>query len=224
MRRLPILALSLVIAAPVWAADDGLATGQPVHEPSMRNVPGALSYAEGMLFYNNGWYFAARHRFLIAAMYGDKVAQYNLGVIFYQGQGLDRDPVRAWAWFDLAAERGYPHMVVTAADVWDDLDEAERLIALDIRESLAERYGDEIVVPRVAARMERDRQRAIRRTGTVGHVAIDFEGRRVSGREFYAAENWDFRRLIQREVELFERLSRGRVEVGEIEVVEDEGR
>lgn len=215
MRYLPLvlLSLSLSLASPAGAT-----------EPSMEHVPGALAYVQGMRDFNEGRYFSARHRFLIAAMHGDKVAQFNLGVIYYQGHGIERDPPRGWAWFDLAAERGYPQMVETAADVWDELDEAQRQLATRYREQLAEEFADEIVVPRTARIMQRERNRATgSRVGFIGNLTIyQSDGTTRSGEDFYAAGNWDFQNLVRMETEMFQQLARGRVEIGEIEVIEDE--
>lgn len=196
-----------------------------VPAPMMENVPGWQSYQQGMRDYNEGRLFSARHYFLVAARYGDKVAQYNLGVMYFNGQGVPADPVRGWAWFDLAAERGYPQMVETSLDAWDLLDPAQREAATVYRDELAAEFGDAVVVPRVAAMMERVRRNATgSRTGHVsGRLVIyDRSGMSRDGREFYARERWDYREIVRIETQLFEQLARGRVTIGEFEVVPDE--
>lgn len=188
--------------------------------PLLEHVPGFQSYQQGIRDYNEGRLFSARHYFLVAARYGDKVAQYNLGVMYFNGEGIPADRIRGWAWFDLAAERGYPQMVETALDAWDLLDDAQRTQATALRDELEARFGDAVVVPRVAAMMERIRRNP---TGSrTGHVSgtlqiYDRSGMQRSGDEFYAEERWDYREIVRIETQLFEQLARGRVEIGEIE-------
>lgn len=210
-----ILRLAAVIAAlalyPVQAEEPA---------PLLEHVPGFQSYQQGIRDYNEGRLFSARHYFLVAARYGDKVAQYNLGVMYFNGEGMPADRVRGWAWFDLAAERGYPQMVETALDAWSFLDAAEQMQATTYRDELAAEFGDAVVVPRVANMMERARRNP---TGSrTGHVSgmlqiYDRSGMQRSGEEFYAAERWDYREIVRIETQLFEQLARGRVEIGEIE-------
>ena len=42
-----------------------------------------------------------------AADQGDAEAQYNLGVIYNNGEGVPKDDAEAVRWFQLAAEQGY---------------------------------------------------------------------------------------------------------------------
>ena len=45
----------------------------------------------------------------LAAEQGDAVAQYNLGVMYDNGQGVPQDYAEAVKWYRLAAEQGYAH-------------------------------------------------------------------------------------------------------------------
>lgn len=209
-------AVALVLAAAAAVAQEPA--------PLLEHVPGFQSYQQGIRDYNEGRLFSARHYFLVAARYGDKVAQYNLGVMYFNGEGLPPDRVRGWAWFDLAAERGYPQMVETALDAWDLLSEGDREAATAFRAELAEEFGDAVVVPRVARMMERLRRNP---TGSrTGHVSgmlqiYDRSGTQRSGEEFYAEERWDYNEIVRIETQLFEQLARGRVTIGEFEVQDD---
>lgn len=44
-----------------------------------------------------------------AAEYGDAEAQFNLGKMYYKGEGVARDYVQAEIWFTKVAEQGYAH-------------------------------------------------------------------------------------------------------------------
>ena len=46
-------------------------------------------------------------RYLEAAEQGDARAQFNLGVMYGTGEGVPKDPVRAYAWFNLSTAQGY---------------------------------------------------------------------------------------------------------------------
>lgn len=73
-----------------------------------------------------------------AAMQGEPVAQFNLGILYWKGYGVERDPVRAYAWVSLAApalEDGQARQTMASA-----LSDAEREAGL----SLAERLEEEI--------------------------------------------------------------------------------
>lgn len=47
-------------------------------------------------------------KYLVKAQAGDMDAQYNLGIMYYHGEGVDRDHEQALKWFHLAAEQNDP--------------------------------------------------------------------------------------------------------------------
>lgn len=188
------------------------------------HTPGYRLNAEGQRSYDNGFYFDARHKFKEAAWWGDKLAQHNLGVIYYQGDGVDRDPARAWAWFALAAERGYPEFEKVWKAVWHELDEDEQERAQAILAELEPRYSDRVAVDRTARRMERERKRMTgSRTGFIGTLkVIDRSGMTRDGEDFYQAEKWDFRQIVELETKLFRALDSGNVTMRDFEIIEEE--
>ncbi len=189
------------------------------------HTPGFRFLAEGNRFYANGWHFNARHQFRKAAYWADKMAQHNLGVIWYRGDGVERDPARAWAWFELAAERDYPEFVGIANAVRQELEPDQRQRGERIlEEELHPKYGDEVAVPRTTRHMESESRKVVgSRTGFVGNVTVydpaSFGAR--FGEEYFDPAKWDFQRVIQQEKQVFEALARGRVTVGELEFVDD---
>jgi TPR repeat protein len=188
------------------------------------HTPGNRALSEGTRYYENGWYFTARHRFRKAARYADKMAQHNLGVIYYRGDGVERDPARAWAWFELAAERDYPEFVGIANAVWDELPPTQRQRGRAFLDELLPEYADEVAVPRAARRMERDRQYMTgSRVGFVRNLEIYDINSAVprTGEDYYAADKWNLQAVIQQEKDIFEALARARVTIGDLEFVED---
>lgn len=62
---------------------------------------------EGMAAYQSGDYASALAEFKQAAETGDVYAQYNLGVMFALGQGVEKDEDLALKWYRKAAEKGF---------------------------------------------------------------------------------------------------------------------
>lgn len=187
------------------------------------HTPGYPLVQKGTRFYESGFYSSAIRQFERAAHWADKMAQHNLGVMHYLGQGFERDLARAWAWFELAAERGYPEFVNTADAVWAELDEAQRRRARSILEELEPHYGDAVAVPRTHRRMERERRNVTgSRTGSVGRVTVIDGAGTHDGEHYFAEEKWNFRHIIQIESRVFEALARGNVSIGPLNLLDDE--
>jgi len=68
-------------------------------------------------------YFIYRNELVPA---GDKYAQYMVGYMHLTGMGTDEDPVAAYAWYRLAAERGTPEFVAVRDQLKHDLQSEER--------------------------------------------------------------------------------------------------
>lgn len=187
------------------------------------HTPGYRLLAEGSRSHGNGFYSSALAKFERAAYWGDKMAQHNLGAMHYRSDGVDQDRARAWAWFELAAERGYPEFVAVADAVWSGLNDRQRERADRIFEQLRADYGDEVAVPRTQRRMERERRNATgSRTGSVGNLTVIDRTGTHDGEHFFAKDNWDFERVIEREARVFDALARGNVTVGPLELVDDQ--
>ena len=63
-------------------------------------------WEDGMAAYNRGDYVPAMRVFRAMAEQGNAKAQSVLGVMYRHGQGVSRNPVRAFLWFSRAAARG----------------------------------------------------------------------------------------------------------------------
>lgn len=228
--RVAIVALALGFATSGFASELDL----------FDNTPGNKYLEAAQRSYENGYYWMALTNFRRAARRADKLAQHNLGVMHYLGQGVDADPARAWAWFELAAERRYPRFVQIADQVWGELDEAQRRVATDILENeLKDSFGDAYVVERVARQMERDQRRSTgSRLGfaspflnvveSSGNISVNNEtysmtmrnATPVPGTVFYDPTRWDFYGLLELEGILFDAEERGQVTIGELELIE----
>ena len=63
-------------------------------------------WEDGMAAYNRGDYLPAIRLFRPLAEQGNPKAQNVLGVMYRKGEGVTRNPVRAFMWFSFAAKRG----------------------------------------------------------------------------------------------------------------------
>ena len=71
--------------------------------------PALAGMEAGIAAYQRGDYAAARAAWAPLASAGDAEAQYFLGHLHAQGQGVARDPGQALQWFRAAAEQGEPY-------------------------------------------------------------------------------------------------------------------
>jgi len=81
---LPILILTLLLGNPAFSAD----------------------YQKGFTAYESGDYATALREWTPLAEQGDADAQYNLGLMYDEGQGVPQDYKAAVKWYELAAKQG----------------------------------------------------------------------------------------------------------------------
>ncbi|MEE4329953.1 MAG: hypothetical protein V2J10_03745 [Wenzhouxiangella sp.] len=206
------------------------ATAQPEYPgsrayPYHEHTPSAHRMERARRAYRAGWYFSAYHHYLSAARWADKFAQFNVGVMYLRGEGVDFDAGRGWAWIKLSAERGYPDMVRMADDLHAMLDETQRQQARSIYErELLPEYGDAVRIPVTAERMERNRRRATgSRLGSRNFLRIvDSFGRTRDGDEYYDPAKWDFHNIVAYETHTMLNLPVGSVVIGGFETVDDD--
>ena len=67
----------------------------------------AQDFEKGVAAYNSGDYSTAAREFTPLANQGDEVAQYNLGLMYYNGKGVPQDYAEAARLYRLAADQGY---------------------------------------------------------------------------------------------------------------------
>ena len=103
----------------------------------------------GMAKYAHGDYVGAMKDFLYGARYGDKLSQLSIGLMYLNGEGVQKDPVTAFAWVAIAAERKYPQFLATRDQIWAGLDTGQREQAKALVEQLYAQYGDVYAKPRM---------------------------------------------------------------------------
>ncbi len=69
--------------------------------------PPAADFASGVKAYENRDFATAYKDWLEVAQKGNATAQFNLGLLYYEGQGVPQDFGEAAHWFEQAADHGY---------------------------------------------------------------------------------------------------------------------
>lgn len=109
----------------------------------------------GMRAYARGDYRAAIDNFKHAARYADKFSQLALGLMYANGRGVAKDPVRACAWLGLASQAHAPSFIATRDRVCKALTRFQHDQAVAALEKLLPVYGDKVAVRRMAQVLNR---------------------------------------------------------------------
>lgn len=122
-------------------------------------IPGIYYYCVGIRDIAKGNADRARSMLEIAASWGNKQAQFALGMSYYKGdvQALDRG--RGLAWLGLAAERQNPTYVAIFKSAWGQATPEERARGSTLWKSLLPDYGDKRAARRAERRYRNERTR-----------------------------------------------------------------
>lgn len=177
----------------------------------------------GFMALERGAHAQALLHFRRAAEYSDKPSQAMVAELYWSGSGVAQDRALAYAWMDLAAERGYPTFVAYREQYWNALTDAERGRIADVGTPLYARYGDAVAVPRMEHMLRKGRMHY---TGSiVGHVAPRLavwvsspSGGMMSirGDQAYQKRFWAAKEYFAWQDEILDRPLGGIVEVGTV--------
>lgn len=166
--------------------------------------------------------------FMRASRYADKVSQATVAEMLWTGFGVERDRPLAYAWMDLAAERGYEGFTIHRERYWARLDADERKRAVDLGEALYNEYGDVVARPRLASFMRRKlhmtmggRPSVVGRSGSVSARIDNDDMQTFHFHDYYALRLWNESRYTEIQDAQWERISR--VDVGDVERVRPQG-
>jgi len=170
--RLPLLA-ALLIVSPAWAAGSVASASappqersaptasDPAHDPQVERILRAMGNSStqghpdlfgrftGMRCFAAHDYACALKYFKYGAYYADKFSQLAIGLMYDHGQGVPRDPAKAWAWLALSASRGYPEFIATRKRIGARLTPAQRQAGEAELATLEKTYGDSVAMPRM---------------------------------------------------------------------------
>ncbi|MGV8941133.1 MAG: hypothetical protein ACOH1P_06255 [Lysobacter sp.] len=228
-----LLCAALSSWLPVALAADTRPLQDPTEDPLMLSAgflaahPDLQNRLRGLEAYEAGRFEEALKYYRRAAYYADKASQAMVGEMLWNGEGVARDRVLAYAWMDLAAERGYRAFLKFREQYWQALDDAERERALQDGQAVYARYADAAAKPRIAAVLRRGLGQATgSRLGSVGALTITMPGPggvpiTIDGSKFYDPQYWDPKQYAQWHDRVWMNPQVGRVDVGETETLRD---
>lgn len=194
-----LLALALCLPAGEASANrspDQLKSARVLTEGFLRYHPDIKHRLEGLKHLDDGAPDQAYTEFQRAAKYADKVSQAMVAELLWAGAVDGADRARAYAWMDLAAERGYQVFIAKREQYWAALDADERERAIEVGQEIYAEFGDEVAKPRLERVLKRGRLNITgSRVGFVGALEIqvpgpDGEWIRISGEEYYDDKLW----------------------------------
>ena len=176
---------------------------------------------QGLDSLEDGNFKRALQDFRRASRYGDKPSQGVIAEMYWNGQGVEVDRATAYAWMDLAAERGYPVLLAKREQFWAQLTPEERERAVPIGQALYDEYGDDVAKPRLAKVLVRERRRMTgSRVGFVGalDIRIPTPGgmRSVDGSQYYHEKFWNPALYWRWQDYDWKKPGKGSVDVGEV--------
>ena len=133
-----------------------------------------------------------------AARHGDKQSQSILARMHHGGSGAVRDPLLAFAWMAVAAERGDRTYTRLRDSYWRQLDADQQADAKARARVLRAEYGDAAALPRLQQSIRLARHQATgSRLGYAGMLEVtstggnsDARGASLSGADYYDERYW----------------------------------
>lgn len=164
------------IAAPDYGseASAGSLSNGNFNTPESDGRPGVKFFALGVQAFRKGDSRHAIDMYKVAASWAYKPAEYNLGVMYFEGQGVPVDRPLGAAWMVLAAERGDPQYVKARDVMITLLSEADFARTDELWGKLKQTYGDKVALRRAKAQWAwvKTHQTGTRVGGTTGELAV----------------------------------------------------
>jgi TPR repeat protein len=170
------LASSTRLTAPEYGSGTtaGSLSNGNFNTPESDARPGVKFFALGVEAFQKGDYKHAIDMYKVAASWAYKPAEYNLGVMYFKGQGVSVDRALGAAWMVLAAERGDPQYVKARDLMITLLNKAEFAHTDELWGRLKKTYGDEVALRRAKAQWAwvKTHQTGTRVGGAVGVLHV----------------------------------------------------
>jgi TPR repeat protein len=228
--------VSIMTALSVLAADDTFAgvtgfggVGAGIG-PGFGPLQGAFNDPPGRLFpgkyfeYKAGFYLKkkdyrdALRLYELAGYWANKIAQYNVGIMYYNGIGISQDKVRGVAWLGIAAENHDDLADRALQAAYASLTPGERADADAVWRQLNEDYGDAVTIPRALKKfgLEMAQTATGSHVGFLGADVTVYEtgpngGTPVAGSDYYRQQQGEAEKLISKIT--------GHVSVGQVQPI-----
>jgi hypothetical protein len=145
-------ALSAAGSAPAGGLDDFIG----VWDAPSRYFPGKYFEQKAQFYLKKQDYVTALRLFELSGYWADKVAQYNAGIMYFNGIGVPTDKVLGTAWLGIAAE-AHDSLADQALQLaFAELTPEQRSQAEAAFRVLDEKYGDDVALERALKRYQQD--------------------------------------------------------------------
>ncbi len=101
------------------------------------------TFKDGVEAYKKGDYAAALPIFERIAELGHHNAQFNVGIMYLNGQGVEKDETKAYAWFSLAAESGDEKLTSIRDKIFKAIPSSQKTKAANLEQILRQDYSQE---------------------------------------------------------------------------------
>lgn len=141
--------------------------------------PGEKFFYEGVTAVKKDDYKFAIDRYETSASWAYKPAQYNLGVIYFTGEGgIAQNHALGLAWLALAAERGDKAYVAARDTAYTKMNDQEFARANELWREMKKTYGDEVALKRAKTRWIQ-----VRNAATGSHLGAGTGPVAIGGRD-----------------------------------------
>lgn len=156
----------------------GPLSGANFNTPESDGRPGVKFFTLGAWAYKKGDYAHAVDMYKVAASWAYKPAEYNLGLMYFKGEGVPVNRPLGAAWMILAAERGDP-LYAKARDLMVTALTNTQFVETDkLWSELRNTYGDKVALRRAETQwawVANNETGSHVRGGAIGELAIGVE-------------------------------------------------
>jgi hypothetical protein len=103
----------------------------------------AANFADAMYDYQAENYSSAHLQFSNLASLGHKDSQFNIGAMYFRGQGVEQNKIEAYAWIALSAESGDETRVQLRDNLLARFNEQDKIAARERAQALLALYSEE---------------------------------------------------------------------------------
>lgn len=226
-----LAALPLAINAQNALRDEAPDTQLLSSDAFLRDHPDLRYRQQAEQAYARGEFERALRLYRSSARYADKTSQGRIAEMLWAGEGAPQDRALAYAWMDLAAERGYKLLLAIRERYWAQLTAVERERAVHEGQAIYTEYGDAVTKPRLEKALFKGRRSVTgshagfvsgnltvtsvaRGRASIGDALRD--GNSFRGDRFYDKAYWEPEFYWAWQDKIFDAVPEGTVEVGDL--------